>query len=162
MTELSGRRLRAADLVTGLVLAAIGGGMLVASLAMPTYAERGSALTAPGIFPGFIAGIMLVLGIMLATRTIRRASWPETGDALNWRPVLTGLGLMVAAIALLGQLDFRLVTGGFSVAFAAYFVEWRGTRSEIGRRAFATAILLVIVTVLLPGAFEHIFLVRLP
>ena len=162
MSELSGRRLRAADLVTSLLLAIVGGGMLVASLAMPTYAERGSALTAPGIFPGFIAAIMLILGIMQALRTLRRTSWPDAGDALNWRPVLTGLGLMVAAIAVLGQLDFRLVTGGFSIAFAAFFVEWRGTRSEIGRRAFATAILIVIVAILLPAAFEYIFLVRLP
>ncbi len=162
MSELTGRRLRAADLTSGVVLAVIGAGMLVASLAMPTYAERGTIVTAPGIFPGFVAAVLLALGAALAVRGWRSRPAATPGPDLAIRPILTGLVLMVVAIALVGKIDFRLVCGGFGVAFAAAFVNWRGTRAEILRRLGATAITIVIVAIVLPEAFEQIFLVRLP
>lgn len=163
MSELGGRRLRAADLVTGVVLVALAGGMLAVSLAMPTYADRGSALTAPGIFPGVVAATLLLLGAALVLRSLRSpAGDADAGDDFTLRPFLIGLALMTAAIALLGRVDFRLVVGGFCLAYAACFVDWRGSRRQIVRRAAATAVTLIVAAVVLPMVFEHVFLVRLP
>ena len=166
MSELSGRRLRAADLVTGLVLIGLGAAMLALSLAMPTYAERGTVLTAPGIFPGLIAAVLLVLGAVLFLRSLRSDGGPgataDGGGGFAARPFVVGLGLMVLAIFLLGRIDFRLVSGGFCVAFAAFFVDWRGDRAQVLRRAGATLVVVLIAAVLLPEAFERLFLVRLP
>lgn len=166
MSELGGRRLRAADLVTGVVLVALAGGMLAVSLAMPTYADRGSALTAPGIFPAVVAATLLLLGAALVLRSLRSLRSPpgdaDAGDDFTLRPFLIGLALMTAAIALLGRVDFRLVVVGFCLAYAACFVDWRGSRRQIVRRAAATAATLIVAAVVLPMVFEHVFLVRLP
>nr|WP_306308829.1 tripartite tricarboxylate transporter TctB family protein [Flavimaribacter sediminis] len=136
--------------------------MLAASLAMPTYADRGTVLTAPAIFPGFIAVVLLLLGALLALRTVRRPAPASSADGLAWRPMLTGLGLMTVTIALIGHIDFRLLLAGFCVAFAALFVSWRGPREEIVRRAAAFALVILVVAVLVPMTFQHVFLIRLP
>lgn len=162
MSELSGRRLRAADLVTGLVLTGLGAAMLALSCAMPTYADRGTVLTAPGIFPGVVAAVLMMLGAVLTLRTLRRPAGPEAEGGFSPRPFLIGLVLMFVAVALLGRIDFRLVTGGFCLAFAAVFVDWRGTREQVIRRAGATLLTVLIAAIVLPMAFERIFLVRLP
>jgi len=162
VSELSGRRLHVADLATGSILILLGAAMFVASLAMPTYADRGTVLTAPAIFPGFIAIILFALGALLTARTLRQPAPHPTGDGLTWRPVLTGLALMTIAIILVGHINFQLLIAGFCVAFAAFFVSWRGARAEIVRKAGAMAIVILVVAVLIPMTFQHVFLIRLP
>ncbi len=166
MNELNyGRRLIAADLLAGLAFLVIGIGALVAALSMPTFVDRGAdPLTAPGIFPAFVSAVIMLLGAVLVLRSLRsRATSSEEQDApLNLRPVAIGLVLMTVAILGIGKLPFGVVMAGFCIAYFAAFVTWRGSRVEIIRRLTAALVTTLIAATLIPLAFEHIFLVRLP
>ena len=166
MSELNGRRLVAADLIAGLAFVVIGAGALVAAAAMPTYVDRGAdPLTAPGIFPAFVSAAIILLGGMLVVRSLRGRAAPaatEDESPLDLRPFGIGLVLMTVAIMAIGKLPFGIVMAGSCLAHFAALVNWRGTRADTVRRLVAAAITIIITALLIPLAFEHIFLVRLP
>lgn len=165
MSELSGRRLVTADLTAGIVFLVLGVGALAIALTMPNFAERGAdPLTAPGIFPAFVSGMVIVLGALLTARALRQHASSNDAEATRFTPLpfTIGLGLMTVAILLVGKVPFFLVMTGFTLAYSAFFVKWRGTRIEITRRLVAVAITVLVSAFLIPLAFQNIFLVRLP
>lgn len=167
------RPLARADLVTGLVLTALGAVTAVESYRMPRLEERSiDPWTAPGIVPGMLGFIIAVLGIALALRsvaagalTIKTASDIDAGEtrAARFRFVLCLALCLIYAIGLVGHTPFWLATGAFVFVFIAAF-EWRA--SDDGRaRAIKLAIAAVIAiatAVVVPFVFETLFLVRLP
>jgi hypothetical protein len=169
MNELSGRRLREADLATGLVLAFLGAAGLAMSYAMPSFAERGAdPLTAPGIFPGVVSLVLLGLGSGLL---VRSAGWlrhypltphegaAETGGLAG---LAIGLTLMVVTVSLVGRIDLKLLLVGFCLAYSVWFVSWTGSVRQRAIRLATVAFVALIAGVLIPTVFERLFLVRLP
>ena len=142
---------------------ALGGGVIVyASWTMDRLERHGAALyTAPGLVPGLLGLVLLVLGVLLAVRALRRG--PPSGGASDlqlgegWGGTALVLVLCLGyAIGLVGRLPFWLATFVFVTAFIAVFEypSWR-------RMAFAPlygAGTSLLVTYL----FETVFLVRLP
>lgn len=168
LNDLEGRSLAVADLATGLALLALGLVVAALSWAMPTFSERGAdVLTAPGIFPGAIGVLLAIAGGSLALRSVGRlkSDRAPSPPAFTRRGVIrtaVGFALMAAAVVAAGHLDFRLIVGGFCLAFSAAFVPWGGTPRERVRRLAAVALVTLIAAVAIPTVFETIFLVRLP
>jgi putative tricarboxylic transport membrane protein len=163
-----------ADFVTGLVLIALGVATVVASLEMPRFAELDvDPYTAPGLVPGALGAVILLLGSVLFVRAARAGGWRllprHTGHGPWWsdpgkRNLVQAVALCLAyAAGLIGRVPFWLATFGFVAAFVALF-EWRlaVTRAErAGRLAFAVAFGAA-VSAVVTLVFQEVFLVRLP
>jgi Tripartite tricarboxylate transporter TctB family len=163
-----------ADFVTGLVLIALGIAIVVASLAMPRFAElEVNPYTAPGLVPGALGLVILILGTALFVRAARVGGWRLLDRApgrRSWHsdPGTRNLALAVLlclayAAGLVGRVPFWLATFLFMALFVAAF-EWPlvRTRAERLRRiAFAVAFGAV-VSAAVTLVFQEIFLVRLP
>ena len=178
-----------ADFVTSLFLVAFGTGMLWGALAMPRFEQRSiDPLSVPGIVPGFLAIVILILSVMLLGRAVRQGGYrlarpadssepDESGveegaeeekdekglfTAANGRMLLClALGLVYAP-GLVGSMPFWLATFVFVTVFILVF-EW--PRVAPSRRW------LMGTTALLQGAaiaaavtliFQELFLVTLP
>jgi hypothetical protein len=160
-----------ADFVTGLVLMALGLAVVVESLRMPRFeALQINPYTVPGLVPGVLGLVILILGGALAARAARAGGWRLGSGSAWWRAdggvrrLVLSLALCLGYAALLvGRLPFWLATWLFISAFIALF-EWplAGSRRErMLRLAFALAFGLV-VAVIVAYVFERVFLVRLP
>ncbi len=164
MNELDGKTLTRADLVTGIVITALGLAVAILSAQMPTYAEQsGDLLTAPGIFPAIIGFVLLICGLTLTVRSVRRQSPDGTpialGSALR---VLASFVFMLLAVVAVGHVDFRIVAAGFTLVFCGTFLNWRVERAEVLRKLAAVAATVLIAAVAIPTLFQTVFLVRLP
>ena len=164
MTQLDERALPRADFVTGVILAALGLGALILATRMPTFSERGvNPLTAPGIFPAIIGGALLLCGLILALRSIPLARLPILQkSATNARSVIIAFTLMLVAVALVGKVDFRVLAGGFTLAFMAVFLNWRDENQNRVHQILAVCVTTLLTAVLIPMLFENVFYVRLP
>jgi hypothetical protein len=150
------------DLVQGAAWALGGGAIVYASWTMDRLERHGAALySAPGLVPGLLGLVLLVLGILLGVRALREGArrGGMIGPALRegWGGTALVLALCLGyAIGLVGRVPFWLATFLFVTAFIAVFEypAWR-------RMAFAPlygACASLLVTYL----FETVFLVRLP
>jgi hypothetical protein len=164
MSEFRGREAIVADLITGVLIAALGVATIALSAAMPTFEEQGAnPLTAPGIFPALIGLCFVVSGAILAIRSrarLRPATAVNDGSSPFSLPVLGGFALMLATVALVGRVDIHLLGAGFSLVFCAFFVRW--DRRRLPAQLAGVAITTLIAAVGIPIAFEDLFLVRLP
>ena len=161
-----------ADFVTGLVLIALGIATVVASFQMPRFAELNvNPYTVPGLVPGALGAVLLVLGAALFVRAARAGGWrlwARPGVRRQPDPGVPHL-LLAAALCLgyagglIGRLPFWLATLVFVALFVALF-EWplaRNAREHARRLAVALgfgAIVAAAVTLV----FQEVFLVRLP
>jgi len=160
-----------ADFVTGIVLIALGIATVVASFQMPRFAELNvNPYTVPGLVPGALGAVLLVLGAALFVRAARAGGWRlwARQGARQPDPGLRHL-LLAAALCLgyagglIGRLPFWLATLVFVALFVALF-EWplaRNGRARARRLAVALgfgAIVAAAVTLV----FQEVFLVRLP
>ena len=162
-----------ADFVTGLVLIALGVATVVASLAMPRFAElKVEPYTAPGLVPGVLGVVILILGGALFVRAARAGGWrllDRASDGSWWSGpgarnlALAALLCLAYAGGLVGRVPFWLATFLFVAAFVAAF-EWPLARTHaqrLRRLAFAT-IFAALIAAAVTLVFRDIFLVRLP
>lgn len=157
-----------ADFITGVVLSVIGLGAFVVSLDMPRFEERNvNPYTVPGLVPGALALVLVLLGGLLAGRAIRAGAWrTRRASAAPAAPDLRQIGLTLAltlgyAGVLVGRLPFWLATFLFVFAFVVVF-EWRDRGAGRARRiAFAT-VYAAGLAALVTYVFQEVFLVRLP
>ena len=161
-----------ADFVTGLVLVALGAAVVWASLEMPRFEERGANLyTAPGLVPGVLGAIILVLGAVLFVRAALAGggrSWSPDAKVGAADPGMRRLVLCVAlclvyAIGLIGTLPFWLATFVFVAAFVVLF-EWplATSRTDRLRRLFFAPLFAAVIAAAVTLLFQDVFLVRLP
>lgn len=163
-----------ADFVTGLVLIALGIAIVVASAAMPRFEElQVNPYTVPGLVPGVLGVVILILGGVLFGRAARAGGWrlaERTGQAARWRTnpgmrrVLLSVALcLLYAAGLLGRLPFWLATFLFVAAFVVLF-EWplAADRSDRLRRVLFAIVLGAAISAATSLVFQEIFLVRLP
>lgn len=159
-----------ADFVTGLVLVVLGIAVTVESIRMPRFEELNiNPYTIPGLVPGILGLVILVLGGALCLRAARAGGYRLGGGTAGPAdPALRRLGLAVLlclayAAGLVGRIDFWLATALFVGLFVALF-EWPLAASAADRwkrLAFAVAFGLVVSTVV-TYVFQEVFLVRLP
>jgi hypothetical protein len=143
------------DLVQGAVWALGGGVIVYASWTMDRLERHGAALyTAPGLVPGLLGLVLLVLGVVLALRT-RPAT--EASAAFRWGNTPLVLALCLGyAIGLVGRVPFWLATFLFVTAFIAIF-EYPERRRMAFAPVYGAATSLAVTYL-----FETVFLVRLP
>jgi hypothetical protein len=162
-----------ADFLTGLVLIALGIATVVASLEMPRFAELNvEPYTAPGLVPGALGAVILLLGAVLFVRTARAGGWRLFAGGIG-RASLTDRGIrnLVLAVALclgyaaglVGRAPFWLATFLFVALFVVVF-EWplaQSGREQVRRLAFAVGFG-GLVSAAVTLVFQEVFLVRLP
>lgn len=138
--------------------------ILVAAWRMERFDSMGATLyTAPGLVPGLLGVLLMVLGGALAWRGWRGVVPAGEGDEgpgplLNRRIGGTlALSLGYAALAI-GRVPFWLATAVFVAAFCALFAEQPSPRRRVAAGLIAGALTAAIVVLI----FERVFLVRLP
>jgi len=147
-----------ADFLAGLVIFVISLYVLITSYRMPFYGDSG-ALGSPGLTPGLIALLMMMLSAVLMWRS-RVFQLPELVRVPDEqaRRVLIVLGLVVAYVAAMPVIGYAPATFVLLAAFQIIFVRKRDLRFVliwgIGLSAVLTAILWYV--------FAEIFLIPLP
>ena len=146
-----------ADLVSALAWIALGAAIVYGSWSMDRLERFGAKLyTAPGLVPGVLGLVLLVLGTLLGARALRR------GITTSLRLDLGGSTLLVLALCLgyalglVGRMPFWLATFLFVAGFIAVFEYPSVRRMAIGVVYGAATALAVTLL------FESVFLVRLP
>lgn len=165
---------RRGDFWFSLLLTALAVAVLVESWRMPRLENLGvHPMSAPGLTPGLIGLVLLVLGLALLWRSLRerRAAAALAASAADAAPaeitvhVTRGRALLaivlclVYALGLLGRLPFTWATGLFVFAFIAAFGFDRARPWRTLGGAAAMAVFTAVSVMLL---FEQLFLVRLP
>jgi Tripartite tricarboxylate transporter TctB family len=122
---------------------------------MDRLERHGAALyTAPGLVPGLLGLVLLVLGVVLAARN-RAVTLPSPGFRWGNTPLVLVLCLGYA-VGLVGRAPFWLATFIFVTTFIAIF-EYPSRRRMALAPVYAAATSLVVTYL-----FETVFLVRLP
>jgi Tripartite tricarboxylate transporter TctB family len=164
--------MRRADLVSGLILALLGLAVIFASLDMPRFEERNvEPYTAPGLVPGVLGAIILVLAAVLALRAALAGGWRLSLSGVTSSAKDPGARRLVLAVALcliyagglVGTLPFWLATFLFITAFVILF-EWplATDRPDRLRRLAIAPLLAAVTAAAVTLLFQHVFLVRLP
>ena len=167
---MNGNGMPRADFFASLVLIVFGAAMLWTSLEMPRFEQRNiNPYSIPGIVPGILAGVNLILAALLLVRSVSRGGH-RRGD--GGREVVFGDGAKRLAIAfcitvayavgLVGVIPFWLATFGFVAAFIVIF-EWHLVAAN--RRWILVAGALaqgVLVSAVVALVFQELFLVTLP
>jgi len=173
LEELDGARPSArADLYGGGFWVALGTAIAVASWNMDRLERQGvSFFTAPGLVPGILGVLMVILGLVLAGRALRNGAL----GAQQLPPVLLNADtLRRAGIALLLTIGFAVGLVGHGVPFpvaATVFLflqisilqyPERKARNEVARGLLAAAVVAAGAAVTISLLFQYVFLVRLP
>lgn len=148
-----------------------GAAIAIASWRMDRLEHMGATLyTAPGLVPGILGLVIVLLGVLLALRGARGRGGPARPDAAGGAGSTGGarvalvLALCLAyAAVLVGRAPFWLATFLFVAVFIALFEA--PMRSARGRRARGIAMALVYgaaTSALVTYVFQELFLVRLP
>jgi putative tricarboxylic transport membrane protein len=130
-------------------------------------------MTAPGLTPGLLGLVVVLLAVALLARSLRAGGWRLSRGESGAEPAQrraavrrVGLALLLTvgyAGGLVGRIPFWLATVLFVFLFVVAF-EWRADATAAQRlRGLAVAALLAAATALcVRYLFEEIFLVRLP
>jgi len=161
------------DLGCGIVLALVGAMIVIASWQMDRMEQQGATLyTAPGLWPGIIGLLIVVLGAALAWRSLARArasSWDahaadDTELDARSRFALAVILFFVYAVLLVGHgIPFWIATTLF---VATYVYVFRGPVPDRAggraRRLIVAAVTGGLTALSVVLVFEQLFYVRLP
>lgn len=163
-----------ADFLTGIVLIVFSLTVLEESWRMPRLEHLGvHSMSAPGLVPALLAAVLMILGVVLTLRSVKRGGHRLglTGESFvrtmtasgNVRLLISLVLTMGYAGFLIGTIPYWLATGVFVFLFVIIF-EWRSGADRRARiRAFAVALTMaVIVSGLVTWIFEKVFLVTMP
>jgi hypothetical protein len=154
-----------ADFVGGAGWIAAGLAIAVASWRMDRFEQMGATIyTMPGLVPGIVGAVLMLLGAALMLRAWRSARrGAEAGPAPEplWNARVLQMLLLCVAYAggLVGRAPFTLSTALFTAAAVAWFAP----RDDAPLRRYGLALAAGVGTaVAIELVFERIFLVRLP
>lgn len=160
------------DLLASLGWSTLGSAILIGSLMMDRLEEQDvNPNTIPGLLPGLLGIAIILLGVLLAVRSLRRGALSRSvavpREPLINRHLLLVLGLCLAfGVGLVGRgIPFWLAAGSF-VTVAILSLQ-HAQRKAAGHKLTARAILTAgLIGFAAGGAitfvFQEIFLVRLP
>lgn len=161
-----------ADLLTGLIILALGIAVVWMSWNMPRLSTRGiHPATAPGLVPGLLGVALTLCGAILAGRSL-----PVFGDRAGWtafsglfttpeagRVTATLVLALIYALVLVGWLPFWAATALFVFAFIVMFERgFAASPHPLWRTILTAAIQAIVVAIVVTLVFERGFLVRLP
>lgn len=163
-----------ADFIASLAWIGLGSAITIGSVMMDRLEDQDiNPNTIPGLLPGLLGIAMILLGLMLGVRSLRRGalkrpvtvgSAPKAGPNLHF---LLVLALCLAfGVGLVGHgLPFWLAAGLFVTV--AILALQHAQRKAVGQRLTARAILTAAIIGFAAGGavtlvFQGIFLVRLP
>jgi putative tricarboxylic transport membrane protein len=158
-----------ADLVSAVLWMAFGGAVTVGSWRMDRLEHLHiNRYEAPGLVPGILGAAVLLLGLMLALRAIRRGALRPAAAAnrQDWgRMALVFAAMLLYSVVLVGHgLPFWFATGAFVAVFIFFFDRDRQT--ALGRSSARQALLALVcgcvTSAVVTLAFQEIFYVRLP
>jgi Tripartite tricarboxylate transporter TctB family len=150
------------DLVSAAVWLAVAAAIVAAAWSMDRLERLGAKLySAPGLVPGLLGLVLLVLGLLLAVRAVRegglREGYVNTSLRRGWGSTALVLILCLGyAVGLVGRAPFWLATFLFVSAFIALF-EYPARRRMALAPVYGAA-----TSVVVSWMFESVFLVRLP
>ncbi len=150
-----------ADLYFSVVLTLVGAAAVFESWRMPRLENLGiDPLTAPGVTPALVGGVLTLLGLMLFVRSLAAVGAARPAAEGGWGRFAVTLGLCLAyALGLVGRVPFWLATALFVAVFVLVFT-WDRARAL---RRIAIAVGLAVATAAaVTYLFQSIFLVRLP
>jgi hypothetical protein len=159
-----------ADLVSALLWMVFGGAVAVASWRMDRLANLHiNQYEVPGLVPGLLGTAVLMLGLLLVVRALRRGALRPRGPVAatsGRRRMAWILGAMLLySIVLVGHgLPFWLSTAVFVSAFIFFFDHERQTAlgRSTPRQALLAVICGVVTSAVVTLAFQEVFYVRLP
>lgn len=168
-TALGGTSHRA-DTLIGVIVSVVGAAILVGALAMPRFEHRSAdPLTVPGITPGMLGAIILVLGALLVIRGIRRAGTEDPLGITAWssgavrRTLFTLSALLIYGFGLFGNLPFVLATALFVFTFTVGVELMRKNRTaKLATTLIGAAALAITSSFVIWLVFSKIFLIQLP
>ncbi len=170
MTEKS---MLKADFITSLVLIVFGAAVVYFSTQMPTMADRNqSVFSAPGIVPGFIGAMILLLSGAMLIRSFKRKVLAELKAGIlpknvlaqeTTRRILLTTLLCVAYALLLGKLWFPIPTFAFVFGFIFLFeYDFKAPLKDQIRKIVVAIIIGLVTTAAVTLVFQKLFLVNLP
>jgi putative tricarboxylic transport membrane protein len=163
------------DFITSIVLIAFSISVIVMSYTMPRLERRGiDPFSAPGVVPGLIGAVLLVLALILFFRSIKhggyrilpgtaRGEGPGVHQGAVGRVLLTLVISLVYAIGFLGRFDYSVSTGIYIFTFICLFEYRRESPLSAQRKMVLLALVqAVVATLLITLIFQKLFLVDLP
>lgn len=169
-TKMSASTSHRSDTIIGGFVFVLGAAILAGALAMPRFAHRSAdPLTVPGITPGLLGAIILVLGALLAVRGVRRmgsegplniTQWPE-GSVRRTGFTLTTL--LLYGFGLFGNLPFVPATAIFIFVFTVGVELMREDRAgKLATTLIGAGVLAIASSLVIWLVFSKIFLIQLP
>ena len=163
------------DFITSIVLIVFSISIIVMSYTMPRLERRGiDPFSAPGVVPGMIGSVLLVLALILFIRSARQGGYrifhKETSrdDQVQYqgaatRVLLTLFISLVYAIGFLGRFNYSISTAIYIFSFICLFEFRTGKALSDQKRMILLAIIqAVVASILITLVFQKLFLVDLP
>jgi putative tricarboxylic transport membrane protein len=158
-----------ADLVTSVVLLALGLATMVESWRMPRFEEVGADVwSSPGVVPGLLGTALTLMALILFLRSVVALRRPAEGPAGpagegGWGRAALAAGLCILyALGLVGRMPFWLATFLFVFVFVTVFDLMGEPRPSLARVLVVAAVVAAATAIAVPYIFQSIFLVRLP
>jgi len=158
------------DLTSAGVFAAAGAAILIASLRMDRLTDRGiEAWSVPGLTPGVVGALMIVLSLVLGLQALRTPAQPAADEpppvpgAMRRASLALLLCVIFAGVTLGHGLPFVVEGAVFIFVFTTLFswAEWR-EGGRVARGLVQTLAVAVCASAFISWLFESVFLVRLP
>lgn len=156
--------MKRADMITSVVLAAIGLSMLVGGFTMDRLeVRRIHPASIPGLVP-MVLGVLLFLCAVLLYRSAKSGPDDETFELGDQKRLWgTGALCLIYSVGLVGHVPFYVATFCFVAAFVALFTRKAGASGRETLKWVAVSIGTgAIASTVISNLFEHGFLVRLP
>ena len=161
------------DFITSIVLIAFSLSVIVSSYTMPRLERRGiDPFSAPGVVPGMIGIILLILALILFVRSMRHGGYLFLQPGGEQQSVQRGASLRVGmtlalsliyAIGLLGRIDYTICTLLYIFVFVVVFEYRWGEPLSSQLKILGYALLqALIASFLITIVFRKLFLVDLP
>ena len=143
--------MRVADLVTALLLLAVGVVVIVDTLSLGI----GWGVEGPrsGFFPFWLAVLMVAAAALIAVQALRRSTSKPFATRAQLRPVLVVLVPATVMVLLMEGLGLYVA----AAIYLAFYMRW------VGRHAWLTTVALALgIPIITFVVFEHWFLVPMP
>lgn len=157
-----------ADIVTSVVLMALGLAAIGESWRMPRFTDVGGSFwAAPGVVPGMLGAGLALMAFVLFLRSVaarRAGAVDEPGESGAWKRVAIAVGLCILyGMLLVGQLPFWLATFFFVFAFILVFeLAQEQARAHWLRHVVVALVIAAITGFAVSYVFQSVFFVRLP
>lgn len=163
-----------ADFITSMLLMIFSLAILIISIRMPRMQELGAnPYSAPGIVPGFLGGIIFILGLMLFIKSILKNGHRLDlrgktihaffKDPSTTRVLLTLLISTIYGVGLLGHIPYILATFFYVTVFIMLFEYQRDQPFQRQKKTVMFALVqAILVTGSVAAVFRYLFLVNLP